>query len=215
MSKLLTIRQEEVYQFLCDYIRQEGRSPTVREISEHFCFKSTNAPRAVLGPLEKKGYIRIVPGIARGIEVPALEKENAARHSVQEVNGVEVPIVGRVAAGTPILAVQNLEGTVTVDRDFLGRRPNVFALRVRGDSMVNAGILDRDLVFATKQQTAERGQIVVARIDEEATVKYYYPDFHRVELRPANPRYRPIVVESDQNFAIEGKVIGVLRKLGY
>ena len=118
-----------------------------------------------------------------------------------------------MAAGTPILAVQNIEGTVTVDRDFLASQPNVFALHVKGDSMINAGIFDGDLVFARSQTVAERGEIIIAQVDDEATVKYYQPQPDHIELRAANPKYQPIIVNPDRKFSIAGRVIGVLRKI--
>ena len=134
--------------------------------------------------------------LSRGIEILNDEKESG-----KEVvnNTIEIPIVGRVAAGTPILAVQNLEGTVTIDRDFLACRSDVFALRVKGDSMINAGIFDGDLIFARQQKTADLGEIVVAQIDNEATVKYYHPSADHVELRPANPKYKPIIVNNKKS----------------
>ena len=126
---------------------------------------------------------------------------------------MEIPIVGRVAAGAPILAVENLEGTVVVDRDFLMRQQNVFALRVHGDSMKDAGIHHGDLVFARQQNTAERGQIVVALIGEETTVKYYFPEAGRVRLEPANEAFGPIIVDnSTPDFSVLGRIIGVMRK---
>jgi repressor LexA len=106
-----------------------------------------------------------------------------------------------------------LEGTVTVDRDFLARQTNVFALRVKGDSMIHAGILDGDLVFARQQSTAEDGQIVAAIVDDEATVKYYKPKASAVELHSANPKYAPIVVQPGRSFAIAGRIIGVMRRV--
>ena len=185
--------------------------PTVREIGNHFEISSTNGVRSILAALIKKGYINRSPRLSRGIEVIDSDKNGNAAEAPS--NTIEIPIVGRVAAGTPILAVQNLEGTVTIDRDFLACRSDVFALRVKGDSMINAGIFDGDLIFARQQKTAERGEIIVAQIDNEATVKYYHPLADHVELRPANPRYRPIIVKNDKDFTIAGKLIGVMRKV--
>jgi len=184
--------------------------PTVREIGNHFDISSTNGVRSILAALIKKGYINRSPRLSRGIEILSDDKE-----SNKEVasNTIEIPIVGRVAAGTPILAVQNLEGTVTIDRDFLACRSDVFALRVKGDSMINAGIFDGDLIFARQQKTADLGEIVVAQIDNEATVKYYHPSADHVELRPANPKYKPIIVNNRKDFSIAGRVIGVMRKV--
>lgn len=185
--------------------------PTVREIGNHFEISSTNGVRSILAALIKKGYISRSPRLSRGIEI--IGSNDDENKELAPSNTIEIPIVGRVAAGTPILAVQNLEGTVTIDRDFLACRTDVFALRVKGDSMINAGIFDGDLIFARQQKTADRGEIIVAQVDNEATVKYYHPNADHVELRPANPSYRPIIVKKDKDFAIAGRVIGVMRKI--
>ena len=209
--KELTSRQEEILEYIKKYSKENRMPPTVREIGNHFEISSTNGVRSILAALIKKGYINRSPRLSRGIEVIDNDKNGNAAEA--PCNTIEIPIVGRVAAGTPILAVQNLEGTVTIDRDFLACRSDVFALRVKGDSMINAGIFDGDLIFARQQKTAERGEIIVAQIDNEATVKYYHPLADHVELRPANPRYRPIIVKNDKDFTIAGKLIGVMRKV--
>ena len=205
--KELTSRQEEILEYIKKYSKENRMPPTVREIGNHFEISSTNGVRSILAALIKKGYINRSPRLSRGIEVIDSDKNGNAAEAPS--NTIEIPIVGRVAAGTPILAVQNLEGTVTIDRDFLACRSDVFALRVKGDSMINAGIFDG----ARQQKTAERGEIIVAQIDNEATVKYYHPLADHVELRPANPRYRPIIVKNDKDFTIAGKLIGVMRKV--
>lgn len=211
-KRSLTSRQDEVYQFIRERTQANRLPPTVREIGEQFNISSTNGVRSILAALIKKGYIKRSPRLSRGIEVLE-ESPDDSLPEEHSSNSVEIPILGRVAAGQPIMAIQNLEGTVTVDRDFLARQPNVFALRVKGDSMVGAGILDGDLVFARQQSHAERGQIVVALVNDEATVKYYQPQAEHVELHSANPKYQPILVRNGQNFSISGKVIGVMRKL--
>jgi len=208
--KELTERQEEVYEYIKKYSKENHMPPTVREIGNHFEISSTNGVRSILAALIKKGYINRSPRLSRGIEIVNTDGSAA---EVAPSNTIEIPIVGRVAAGTPILAVQNLEGTVTIDRDFLACRSDVFALRVKGDSMINAGIFDGDLIFARQQKSAERGEIIVAQIDNEATVKYYQPLSDHIELRPANPKYRPIIVNKGNDFSIAGRVIGVMRKV--
>ena len=210
-KKDLTERQAEIYEYIKKYSRENHMPPTVREIGNHFEISSTNGVRSILAALIKKGYINRSPRLSRGIEI--LDTDTSKNASLPRNNTVEIPIVGRVAAGTPILAVQNLEGTVTVDRDFLACRSDVFALRVRGDSMIDAGMFDGDLIFARQQKSAERGEIIVAQIDNEATVKYYQPTSDHIELRPANPKYRPIIVKSNKDFSIAGRVIGVMRKV--
>ena len=209
--KELTSRQEEILEYIKKYSKENRMPPTVREIGNHFEISSTNGVRSILAALIKKGYINRSPRLSRGIEV--IDNDKSGNVAEAPSNTIEIPIVGRVAAGTPILAVQNLEGTVTIDRDFLACRSDVFALRVKGDSMINAGIFDGDLIFARQQKTAERGEIIVAQIDNEATVKYYHPLADHVELRPANPRYRPIIVKNDKDFTIAGQLIGVMRKV--
>jgi len=213
-KKALTDRQVEVLEFIRARSEETRLPPTVREIGEHFQISSTNGVRSILGALIKKGYIKRSPRLSRGIEL--LEVTPIAGNAskiIASKNTIEIPILGRIAAGQPILAVQNLEGTVTVDRDFLTRQNNVFALRVKGDSMIHAGILDGDLVFARQQNTAEDGQIVAALVDDEATVKYYKPKPSAIELHSANPKYAPIVVTPERHFSIAGRIIGVMRKV--
>lgn len=211
--KPLTDRQKEVYDYIRACTEKEKMPPTVREIGDRFHIASTNGVRSILAALIKKGYIRRAPRLSRGIEILGEHSASAKSEKAEDRNTVEVPVIGRVAAGAPILAVQNIEGTVTVDRDFLASQPNVFALHVKGDSMINAGIFDGDLVFARSQTVAERGEIIIAQVDDEATVKYYEPERDHIELRPANPKYQPIIVNSDRKFSIAGRVIGVLRKI--
>ena len=203
----ISAKQREILEYIKDSILNHGYPPAVREICDAVNLRSTSSVHSHLETLEKNGYIRRDPTKPRAIEIVD-DNFNLARREL-----VNVPIVGTVTAGEPILAVQNLEGTVTVDRDFLACRSDVFALRVRGDSMIDAGIFDGDLVFARQQKSAERGEIIVAQIDNEATVKYYQPSSDHIELRPANPKYRPIIVKSNKDFSIAGRVIGVMRKV--
>lgn len=205
-KKALTPRQQEVYEYIKTQTTEFRRPPTVREIANRFEISSTNGVRSILAALIKKGYINRSPRTSRGLEI--LQDDSSTPDS-----SVEIPIVGRVAAGEPILAVQNLEGTITVDRDFIARRKDVFALRVKGDSMINAGIFDGDLVFAQQQNTAERGEIIIAKVDDEATVKYFQPQKDWVELHAANPKYQPIIVRPERDFSIAGRVIGIMRKI--
>ena len=209
-KKELTDRQAEIYEYIKKYSKENHMPPTVREIGNHFEISSTNGVRSILAALIKKGYINRSPRLSRGLEI--LSNGSDSQEPATN-NTIESPIVGRVAAGQPILAVQNLEGTVTIDRDFLACRSDVFALRVKGDSMINAGIFDGDLIFARQQKSAEQGEIVVAQIDNEATVKYYHPSSDHIELRAANPKYRPIIVNNRKDFSIAGRVIGVMRRV--
>jgi len=157
--------------------------------------------RYYLNLLEKAGYIRRTGGISRGI----------GPSTATEPTGI--PVLGRVAAGQPILAEENWSGTLDMNQVF-GESENLFALEVRGDSMIDAGILQGDHVIVQKQDTARPGEIVVALLEDEATVKYYRPHKDRVELVAANAKYAPIVVEEDTSFSILGIVRGVIRTVG-
>jgi repressor LexA len=203
MKEKLTAKQRRMLDFISDCIQRSGAPPTIREIGRRFRMSSTNSVRDVLNALVRKGYIRRKPLVSRGIE---LVQDWASSF-------VTVPVVGRIAAGLPLTAVENLEGNVAVDSSLVsGGR--VFSLRVTGDSMREAGIFDGDMVLVRQQPTAERGEIVVAIIGEEATVKRYYPERNRVRLEPANPTYEPIIVEKKApGFFIAGKVIGLLRRM--
>ncbi|MFH1008076.1 MAG: transcriptional repressor LexA [Candidatus Latescibacterota bacterium] len=209
MRKELTERQREIYDFIADTIVQQGLPPTIREVGAEFGITSTNGVRATLEALEKKGYIKRHHSRSRGIELTDFVERKLLMSEVRNV-----PILGRVAAGAPILAVENVEGTLAVDRSLVASE-EVFALRVHGDSMINAGILDGDFVFAHHQSQALRGDIVVAVIGEEATVKRYFPEEKRVVLMPENESYEPIVVDDFlEDFRIAGKVVGLMRKIG-
>lgn len=207
----LTPRQKEVYDFIESRVKSGGLPPTVREIGDRFSISSTNGVRSVLSALIKKGYIKRSARISRGLELTH-EHDVAEAEQDTESKMWEIPIIGKVAAGTPIMAVQNLQGTVWVDPEFLMSRRDVFALRVQGDSMVEAGILEGDLIFAKQQGTADKGDMVVAIVNEEATVKYFHPESGRIRLEPANVNYKPIMVNPEQEFRIAGRVIGVMRK---
>ncbi|HIE04845.1 MAG TPA: transcriptional repressor LexA [Candidatus Latescibacteria bacterium] len=202
----LTDRQRQVYDFIADSISCNGFPPTIREIREAFGFSSTNAVFAVLEALERKGYIRRHPSMARGIELLGGLPPGA--------EGVRVvPVIGKVRAGEPILAQENVEGTLAVSRAFVPPG-DAFALRVEGDSMVGAGILPGDYVIAVCRPNAQRGDIVVAVLGEEATVKRFVPKGNKVLLVPENPRYEPIVVDgSSEEFRIAGKVVALMRRL--
>ncbi|MEW5701952.1 MAG: transcriptional repressor LexA [Candidatus Zixiibacteriota bacterium] len=203
-SKLpLSPRQRDIYEFLRDRIQSENRPPTVREICERFDIHSTNCVHEMLVALEKKGYIRRTPFLSRAIELA-----DAVPTAVETI-----PVVGRVAAGLPLLAVENIDGHVAVDRSFLPAG-EVFSLRVAGESMKDEGIKDGDMVLVKKQDNAQKGQIVVAVIGEEATVKKFYPERGRVRLEPANSAFGSIVVDRNApGFFIAGVVVGLLRRM--
>jgi repressor LexA len=198
----LTKRQKEVFDFISRTVEENAIPPTIREIGKKFKIKSTNGVRAILSALSRKGYIRRKPLVSRGIELFKSVRANL----------VSVPLVGRISAGLPVLAVENIEGTIGIDKTLFPGE-GIFFLKVNGDSMRDAGILDGDYVLAQQQSIAQKGEIVVALIGDEATVKRYFPEKNKVRLEPANPDYGPIIVEKrTPDFLIAGKVIGLLRK---
>ena len=200
----LTDRQRQVLDFISDSIRKRGYPPTLREIGSHFGIRSTNGVNDHLRALEKKGFLHRED-----------LKSRALRPLFTEDEFVEVPVLGKVAAGQPMLAVQNYEDTVKVDRFFIGQNREVFALRVKGDSMIEAGIFDGDFVFIRKQLQASSGEIVVAMIGDEATVKRYFPEGDTIRFQPANAAMSPIIVRKRDFRSVNllGVVIGVYRKM--
>ena len=205
MRKQLTARQREIYDFIAQVIRNNGYPPTIREIMVAFGIASTNGVRTTLTALEKKGYIRRTAMLSRSIELTDYQDASLSG----DVR--DVPVIGRVAAGEPILATENIERTLAVDSGFVPRG-NVFALKVEGDSMRDAGIFDGDFVLARQQESAHQGEIVVAVIGEEATVKRYYREGAHVKLMPENNAYQPIVLgKNHESFRIAGKIVGLMR----
>jgi repressor LexA len=226
----LTDRQLEVLRFITSQIEDRGYPPTIREIGEALDIRSTNGVNDHLKALERKGYLTRDPVKSRAL-IPTPQARHAlgeeppsnvvplTRHlsTAARPGGrlVEIPIVGRVAAGQPILAQERIEDTVQVDSFLLGTNKKVYGLRVQGDSMIGDGILPGDYIFVKKQLHAEDGDIVVAMIDDEATVKRVYFEGDRVRFQPSNPRMAPIYVrESDfRSTMILGVVVGVYRKM--
>ncbi|HSG88834.1 MAG TPA: transcriptional repressor LexA [Pseudomonadales bacterium] len=196
----LTPRQNEVLELIRRHIDQTGYPPTRADIAAELGFKSPNAAEEHLRALARKGAIEMIPGTSRGIRLPTPPG---------------LPIVGRVAAGNPILAEENVEDHCEVPSGFFRPRAD-FLLRVQGESMRDVGIMDGDLLAVHKAETAENGQIVVARIEDEVTVKRFQRDGrsrHRVTLFAENPDFAPIEVDlRDQAFAIEGHGVGVIRR---
>jgi repressor LexA len=198
--KPLTPRQEDIYTFIREKISHAGSPPTIREIGEHFGMASTNGVREVLEALQKKGYIVRSKLKSRGIELA---------EEVRQPDVHVVPLVGRVAAGSPVLAVENIEEQIAVDKSFLPSG-DLFSLQVAGDSMHNAGIHDGDYIFVKQQRTANSGDMVVAIIEDEATVKWYRPQGKKILLEPDNPDFE--VIEVTREFQLAGKVVGVFRR---
>ena len=207
-EKPLTKRQKQILNFISNHIDSEGFPPTRNELSKHFGFRSPNAAESHLRALENKGVIRIQAGRSRGIALTALAGPSLPSRTATRV---PVPLVGRVAAGSPVLAQQNIEGEYRLDPALFSARPH-YLLRVTGDSMQDAGILDGDLLAVHRTPEAHNGQIVVARLGEEVTVKRFRRSGHRVSLLPENPAFDPIEVDlRKQELVIEGLGVGVIR----
>jgi len=204
----LTPRQRDVLAFVCRQLRDSGLPPTRAEIVAAFGFKSPNAAEKHLRALEKKGVISLRPGAARGLRLlPAA----SAVVDCAELSGGELPVVGRVAAGSPILAAEHIEASHRIDPALFHPRAD-YLLRVRGLSMRDAGILDGDLIAVHRTPEARGGQIVVARIDDEVTVKRFCREGERVLLIAENPDFAPIEIDlRQQPLVIEGLCVGVLR----
>ena len=204
-SGTLTSTQERVYQFIIEWKKNRGFPPTVREIAEGLGLKSLNNIRQHLQLIEKKGFLKISGGKARGIGV------TTQFGKVTSDNGIEVPLVGRVAAGTPIVAEENIEGTVTLDRS-LFRGDGLFTLKVRGESMQDIGVFDGDIAVVKQQQSAVNGEVVVAIVDGEATLKRFFKKNDKIVLHAENPNFSDIVVTSPQDVYIAGRLVGIIRK---
>jgi repressor LexA len=177
----------------------------VREITAGLKYKSPNNVRQHLRLIEKKGVLRIASGKARGIEFVSLFGR------VSYENGIEVPIIGRVAAGTPIVAEENMEGTITLDRT-LFKGDGLFSLRVKGESMRDIGVFDGDIAVVKQQQNAANGDVVVAIVDGEATLKRFFKKNDAIVLHAENPEFNDIIVTSTRNVLIAGRLVGVVRK---
>lgn len=208
MAKNLTKRQETVLETIRTWIRARGYPPTIRELGKLLGIKSLRGVTTHLDAIAKKGFLKREPR-ARSISLMDLMApfEQALR----------VPIVGRIRAGTPVLAEEQVEGHLVVDGGWIGGAPSEesphFALQVRGDSMINAGILDGDYVIVRQQPQAEPSEIVVALVGEEATVKRFVKEDGQIRLQPEHPTMEPIVITPDTPLTILGKVVAVFRKI--
>ena len=216
----LTGRQEQTLDFIRKSIEERGYPPTLREIGEYMGIRSTNGVNDHLRALERKGYLRREDMKSRALKlvsnhnsIPAPAAPAAKAESDDDM--VEIQVLGRVAAGLPLLAEENVIDTVRVDRMLVRGGREVFGLRVTGDSMIEAGIMSGDYIFVKKQSTAERGDIVVALIGDEATVKHFFPEKDYVRFQPANSQMAPILVRATdfKSTMLLGKVVGVYRRL--
>jgi len=218
-SSSLSPKQLEVLAFIQHFIAAHAFPPTRGEIAEGLQLKNRQGIDQHLRALQAKGVIDLVPGISRGIRLRDqtardeswLDQTSSAASSRPSLAALGLPLLGRIAAGTPILATGNVEDHLQVDASLFSPRAD-FILRVRGDSMKDADILDRDLLAVHQTDQVRNGQIVVARIDEEATVKYFRRQGHRVRLEPANAAYQPIEIDlREQPLTIEGLAVGIIR----
>ncbi|MFH1045498.1 MAG: transcriptional repressor LexA [Candidatus Omnitrophota bacterium] len=196
MENPLTEKQKRVLRFIAQRIWREKNVPTIREIAKAFKFSSTGTVRDYLRALQQKGYIKLTRKKSRAIELNAQKLLN-------------IPIIGHISAGHPTLAYEDIEGYLNLERVFF-QDEHIFALRVKGDSMVDAGIMSDDLVLVRRQLLCASGDIVVALIGGEATVKYYRTRKDKAYLEPANKKYTPIAIQDD--FSVIGKVISVVRR---
>ncbi len=206
MDENLSPRQKDILEFINKKIKESGYPPSVREIAKAVNLSSSATVHSHLKKLEEKGYLKRNQSKPRAISILTdYDKASDSGHG----NMVYVPVVGRIAAGRPILAEENIEDYFPLTDDFVRGKKEVFILRVRGDSMVNAGILDRDYIVVRKQESAINGEIIVALIDNEATVKRFFKTDKKIKLMPENDYMDPIILD---DVKIIGKVIGVIRK---
>jgi repressor LexA len=197
----VTARQRQVYEFICRYNETNKQPPTIAEIGKQFRMSSSASVHSILSALEREGFVKRIPNVSRGIEIVKQESDS---------DESEIPLLGVVAAGQPIEAILAHE-TVHAPKNMIGRG-RMFALRVRGDSMIDENIQDNDIIIVSSQQTAENGQMVVALIDGNyTTVKKFYrePDFIRLE--PANPQFKPIFIKTPGRLQLQGVVRGLIR----
>ena len=200
----VTARQRQVYDFINRFIEVNRQPPTIAEIGKQFKMSSSASVHSILSALEREGLIKRIPNVSRGIEVVPQESSS---------DGYEIPLLGAVAAGQPIEAILTHD-TVSVPRDMIGHG-RTFALRVRGDSMIEENIQDGDIIIVASQGTAENGQMVVALIDGTyATVKKFYREPEFIRLEPANPQFKPIFIRTPERIQIQGVVRGLIRKFG-
>lgn len=198
----LTDKQQEILDYIKHVIALKGYPPSVREICTAVDLKSTSTVHGHLERLEKKGFIRRDPTKPRAIEI--LDESSYSKEIIP------VPIIGTVAAGKPILAVENIEDTFPIPADYFPANKQMFMLQVKGNSMIEAGINEGDFIIVQQQNTADNGDVVVAMIDDSATIKTFYRENGHIRLQPHNPTMEPIIVD---DCTILGKAIGLFRKM--
>jgi repressor LexA len=208
MKNELTDRQKDILDFIQQFAEANGYPPTYREIGKHFNIVSTFGVKRHIDALAKKGFIMVTSKTSRTI---AVVNDELNKFKNPNDNTIGLPIIGRVAAGYPILAEENIEGRLMLDSSLIGNKESCFGLRVQGDSMINAGIFEGDLVIVSPQSTANNGDIIIALLHDEATLKKYERRNNKIYLVPENEKYKPIEVDNNEEFSIIGKVIGVFR----
>lgn len=209
---MLNPREESILKVIIESVKQKGYPPSVREIGEVVGLSSSSTVHSYLKRLEQKGFLRRDPTKPRAIEVIGIDKENSQpspSHNDFDENLVTVPILGEVAAGVPLLAVENYDDKITLPRSFTGFG-EFFMLTVRGESMIEAGIIPGDMLLVRKQDTVNNGEIAVALLDDEATVKRFYREKTQIRLQPENSLMKPIYTKSVK---ILGKVVALMRKM--
>jgi repressor LexA len=219
----LTVRQQQILELIQNSIARTGSPPTRAEIATEFGFKSANASEEHLKALARKGAIELVSGTSRGIRLKgdSLQSINASRSKQfkEQLKGqftlpipslLQLPLIGRVAAGNPILAQEHVEQSYSFESSMFARKPD-YLLKVKGMSMRDAGIMDGDLLAVQSAKDARNGQIVVARLGEEVTVKRYRRTQNLIELLPENPDFKIITVDPEEPFTIEGLAVGLIR----
>ncbi|HWK82489.1 MAG TPA: transcriptional repressor LexA [Caldimonas sp.] len=213
----LTDRQQQILDLVQSAIERTGAPPTRAEIANELGFKSANAAEEHLQALARKGVIELIGGTSRGIRLQsdtlrALYQARGKQFSLPlpSLAQLSLPLVGRVAAGSPILAQEHIDRSFLMEASMFARRPD-YLLKVRGMSMRDAGIMDGDLLAVQKAHEAKNGQIVVARLGDEVTVKRFRRSRGSIELHPENPEFKPIVVGPEDNFEIEGLAVGLIR----
>jgi repressor LexA len=214
MKKKLTDRQEEILTFINQFLHENGYPPTLREIGKQFQISSTFGVKRHLDALEKKGYLNVESNASRGISLIKEEGDYFGfQDRLRDDLFVKIPLVGRVAAGSPIMALENIEGSVVIDPSFIKKAEDAFALRVKGDSMIKAGIYEGDIVIVSPNDKGKNGDIIVAMLDDEVTVKTYEKVNDKISLIPQNNSFETIEINNKNDFSIVGKVKGVVRWL--
>ncbi len=205
MSKKGEDKQQKILAFVNEYMNENGYPPSIREICKGVGLSSTSTVHAHLETLKKNGLLEKADSKSRGLRI-----KSSINDIVGENDIVNVPVIGKVAAGTPILASENLERSFPIPADFVGTSANSFMLKVKGESMVEAGIFDGDYIIVKQQAVANNGEIVVALLNDEATVKTFYKEKDHIRLQPENSAMEPIIATE---VAIIGKVVGLIRKM--